>query len=65
MQEMQESRIAGDFLRTLDYPISKPDLLQAAQDSKLADPIRQTFEKLPDRSYEDAEDVTEALNAGS
>jgi uncharacterized protein DUF2795 len=65
MQEIQESRIAGEFLRTLDYPIAKADLVRAARESKLADPICQTFEKLPDRDYEDAEDVTGALNAAS
>jgi len=62
---MQASKVAGEFLRGLDYPLSKPDLLRAARESNVADPIRQAFEKLPDRDYEDAEDVTQALNAGS
>jgi hypothetical protein len=63
MQEMQESHITGEFLRTLDYPIAKGDLLRAARESKVDDPIRQALEKLPEREYKDAEDVTGALNA--
>jgi len=62
---MQASKVAGEFLRGLDYPLSKPDLLRAARESNVADPIRQAFEKLPDRDYEDAEDVTQALNAAN
>ena len=63
MQEMQESRLTGELLRGLDYPIAKTDLLRAARESNVADPIREALEKLPERDYKDAEDVTEALNA--
>ena len=65
MQEMQASHLTGEFLRGLDYPIAKPELLRAAHESNVADPIRQALEKLPEREYQDAEDVTGALNAGA
>ncbi|TMF75667.1 MAG: DUF2795 domain-containing protein [Chloroflexi bacterium] len=61
MQEMQANASARDFLETLDYPISKPDILANAREASLAASVQEALTKLPDRDYESPEDVTEGL----
>lgn len=62
---MRATEATIQFLSGLDYPISKAEILRAATEAELADPIRQSLGKLLDRQYEDAEDVTQTLNATS
>jgi hypothetical protein len=61
MQEMQANASARDFLETLDYPISKPDILANAREASLAASVQEALTKLPDREYKSPEDVTEGL----
>jgi uncharacterized protein DUF2795 len=63
MQELRGSKIAAQFLRGLDYPMSKAELLAQAREAKLAAPIIGALQNIPERDYENPEDVTRALNA--
>jgi hypothetical protein len=63
MQELRGSKVAAEFLRGLDYPISKAELLARAGEAKLSAPITGALRNIPERDYEDPEDVTRALNA--
>jgi uncharacterized protein DUF2795 len=63
MEELRGSRVAAQFLRGVDYPISKAELLAQAREAKLAAPITEALRNIPERDYEDPEDVTRALNA--
>jgi len=62
---MQASKIAQAFLDGLEYPTSKAGLLIASREARLGSTIEDAFAKLPDRDYEDSEDVTRTLNAAS
>jgi len=59
---MNQSAVASQFVDGLDYPIGKAAILRAADDEKLADEIVLVLRGLPDRDYEDAADLTSALN---
>ena len=63
MQEMQESKVASQFVHGLDYPIAKADILAAAREASLDGTLQQALEKLPDRDYAEPEELTQALNA--
>jgi hypothetical protein len=63
MQEMQASEGAAKFLEGLDYPIAKSELVVEARDSNVAASVQEALEKLPEREYRDADDVTRELNA--
>jgi hypothetical protein len=63
MQEMQESKVASQFVEGLDYPISKVAIVAAAREGSLDGTLQDAVQKLPDREYVDAEDLTAALNA--
>jgi hypothetical protein len=65
MQEIRASKVAKAFLDGLEYPTSKIGLLLASREAKLGSTIEDAFAKLPDRDYEDSEDVTRTLNAAS
>ena len=58
---MQASVTARQFLASLDYPISKPDILANAREASLAASVQEALAKLPDREYESREDVAEGL----
>jgi Protein of unknown function (DUF2795) len=65
MHELQASKTAQAFLDGLEYPISKAGLIDASRVAKLGSTIEDALGKLPDRDYEDGEDVTQALNAAN
>jgi uncharacterized protein DUF2795 len=64
MQEMQESEVADQFVKGLDYPVGKADIVSSAREASLSSTIQEALKKLPDREYVDAEELTQALNAG-
>jgi len=51
MQELDQSAVASQFVKDLVYP------------AKLADEIVASLRRLPERTFEDAADLTQALNA--
>lgn len=65
MQEMQASEGAAKFLEALDYPIAKAELLVEARDANVGAAVQEALEKLPEREFQDADDVTQELNASS
>jgi len=64
MQEMQESEVADQFVKGLDYPIAKADILTAAREASVSSTIQEALNKIPDREYAEPEELTKALNAG-
>jgi hypothetical protein len=63
MNEMQASETADQLIAGLDYPISKAEILSEARDANAGPTVLGALEKLPERDFQDAEDVTKALNA--
>jgi hypothetical protein len=63
MQEMESSKVASQFVEGLEYPASKSAIVAAAREASLGATVQEAVEKLPDRDYSDAEDLTQALNA--
>jgi len=63
MQEMQESAIADQFVKGLDYPVSKHSIVYAAREAHLSQTIQDAVAKLPDREYSEPDELTRALNA--
>jgi hypothetical protein len=49
------------FLKGVDYPASKEDLLESAERNGADDDVRTTLEQLPDEEYETPADVSQAL----
>jgi len=49
------------FLKGIDYPASKGDLLQNAERNGADEDVRATLERLPDEEYQTPADVSEAL----
>ena len=50
-------------MKDLVYPVAKADVLREAGKAKLADEIVASLRRLPERTFEDAADLTQALNA--
>ena len=65
MQEMRASEIASQFVEGLDYPVAKSAILAAARDASIDLTVQASLEKLPDREYIDAEELTKAMNAAT
>jgi uncharacterized protein DUF2795 len=63
MKEMQASEVADQFIKGLEYPVSKKSIVAAAREASLGPTIQDALKKLPEREYSDAEDLTQALNA--
>jgi uncharacterized protein DUF2795 len=63
MQEMRESEVADQFVKGLDYPVSKDAIVESAREANLSQTIQDAVAKLPDREYEEPDELTEALNA--
>jgi hypothetical protein len=63
MREVQASKVAEEFLKGLDYPIRRADILRAAHEASLGPTLEDALKALPDREYQDPEDVTGSLNA--
>ncbi|HKC89695.1 MAG TPA: DUF2795 domain-containing protein [Candidatus Limnocylindria bacterium] len=62
---MRESEIASQFVESLDYPIGKNGILTAARGANLGLTLEAALEKMPDREYVDADDLTQALTRAS
>ena len=65
MQEMQESEVADQFVKGLDYPIAKAEIVTAAREASLSSTIQEALNKLPEHEYSGPEDLTKALNAAA
>jgi uncharacterized protein DUF2795 len=63
MQEMRASKAAEEFVNGLDYPIRKSEILASARETQLGPTVEEALNKLPDREYTDAEDLTRTMNA--
>jgi hypothetical protein len=63
MKEMQASGNASQFVEALEYPVSKNAILAAARATSVGPTVQDALNKIPDREYTDAEDLTKALNA--
>jgi hypothetical protein len=63
MQEMRASEVASQLVESLDYPVSKAAVINAAREANLGSTLDEALKKLPDRDYADAEELTQALNA--
>jgi hypothetical protein len=64
MQEMKASKTTSEFVDALEYPASKNSILAAARKSSVGPTVQDALNKLPDREYKDAADLTQELNAG-
>ncbi len=62
MQEMQESEVADQFVKGLDYPIAKAEIVTAARDASVSSTIQDALSKIPDREHSEPEELTRALN---
>jgi hypothetical protein len=49
------------YLKGVDYPVSKNDLLKSVDDQGADENVRATLEKLPDKTYQTPADVSEAI----
>ncbi len=49
------------YLKGLDYPASKADLIAKAQQEGADENVRATLDKLPDDSFETPADVSQAV----
>ncbi len=49
------------YLKCLDYPASKADLITKAQQEGADENVRATLDKLPDDSFETPADVSQAV----
>jgi hypothetical protein len=64
MQEMQANKAIEEFVTGLEYPIAKPAILASARETGLGQTVEEALNKLPEREYADAEDLTNELKAG-
>lgn len=65
MHKIQAAATTSRFLEGLDHPISQAEPLTAARKAQPGPTIRDALERLPERDYEDADEVTGALDAAS
>jgi hypothetical protein len=49
------------YLKGVDYPARKEDLLATAEEQGADEEVRATLDRLPDREYETPADVSKAL----
>jgi hypothetical protein len=49
------------FLKGVDYPASRRDLLETAERNGADEDVRTTLERLPDEEYQTPADVSQAL----
>jgi hypothetical protein len=63
VQEMQESEVADQFVKGLDYPLAKAEILTAAREASVSSTIQDALNKIPDREYSEPEELTRELNS--
>ena len=51
------------YLKGMDYPARKADLLKRAEQNGADDQVRSTLEQLPDQEFDSAADVSKAVGA--
>lgn len=51
------------YLKGMDYPARKADLLKRAEQNGADDQVRSTLEQLPDQEFDSAADVSKAIGA--
>jgi hypothetical protein len=51
------------YLKGIDYPVSKADLLKQAEKNGADKQIQSTLEQLPDKSFDSPTDVSKAVGA--
>ena len=51
------------YLKGMDYPARKADLLKRAEQNGADDQVRSTLEQLPDQEFNSAADVSKAIGA--
>lgn len=49
------------FLKGLDYPASKQDVLQKAEQDGADEDVRSTLEQLPEEQFETPADISKAI----
>ncbi len=49
------------FLKGLDYPASKQDVLQKAEQEGADEDVRSTLEQLPEEQFETPADISKAI----
>ena len=49
------------YLKGMEYPASKDELIEHAEDSEAPDEVVDLLNKLPDETYDNAADVTKAM----
>lgn len=49
-----------DFVKGMDFPCTKEDLINHAEDNNAPDRVINILQKLPDREYQSMTDLTEA-----
>ena len=62
MKEMETSEVAGQFVKGLDYPIAKAEIVAAAREANLSTTIQEGLKELPEREYADPQDLIKELN---
>ena len=65
MQEVQESEVADQFVKGLNYPIAKAEIVTAGREASLSSTIQEALNRLPEREYSGPEDLTQQLNAAA
>ncbi len=51
-----------DYLEDIDFPTTKSELIEALKMKGVREDIRQTFESLPEKTYETIEDITDYID---
>jgi hypothetical protein len=49
------------FLKGIDYPATKDDILRTAEKQGADDNVRQTIERLPNQKFNSPNDISEAV----
>ncbi len=49
------------FLSGIDYPAKKDELVSQARDNGASNEVRQTLERLPEKTYNSPNDVSEEI----
>lgn len=49
------------FLKGIDYPASKQEILRTAEDQGADEDVRSTLDRLPDQEFNSPADISEAI----
>ncbi|HEY7623672.1 MAG TPA: DUF2795 domain-containing protein [Candidatus Limnocylindria bacterium] len=62
---MNATEVAHQFVKGLEYPIAKSDIVRAARETSVGPTVLGAIERIDDRDYSDADDLAKALTAAS